>query len=114
MNKQEWDLYTAEATQEPTISGADFPRMKWTEPDRVLCKGWNANGGPNVCIWLDWRGMIGRQFNEGEIVWQEQWEAGELYPTKRAYREDTDLRFATLMRERHMYPLSFTTWRDGT
>ena len=110
MNREQWEVYSNTTPHEPVMAGDDFERIPWDMPDRLLCKGYNLNGGPNVRIWLDWRGLIGRQFNDDEIEWKFEWPASDLYPSKRAYREDTDLRFATVMRERYE-ALSFTTWR---
>lgn len=112
MNRGEWDVYTQAQVAEPYICGDDFERPGLSSPDRLLCRGYHPNGGPNVRIWLDWRGRIGRQFNDDEVVWKKKWETEALRPSKRAYREDTDLRFALLMRERNEYPLSFTTWQS--
>ena len=79
---------------------------------RLLCRGYHSNGGPNVRVWLDLDGQIGLQYNDGDIMFKEEWDVADLYPTKRAYREDTDLLFAELIRERYAYPLSFTTWQN--
>lgn len=112
MNHDQWEVYQKTEVGEPLISGEDFPRMDFDDADRLLCKGYNLNGGPNVRVWLDWRGLIGRQFDDDEIEWKFEWAASDLYPSKRAYREETDLRFACLMRERYE-ALAFTTWRTA-
>ena len=114
MNREEWAVYESKHVGEPTISGDEFDLPDMPSPDRLLCRGWNLNGGPNVRIWLNWEGEIGRQYNDDEIVWKSEWPMSELIPTKRAYREDTDLQFAMAVRERNELPLSFTTWRDET
>jgi hypothetical protein len=112
VNRAEWALYEKVAAVEPIITGGDLEAIRPRNGIRLLCRGYNINGGANVRIWLDSRLLIGVQHDDREIVWREQWSTSALYPSKRAYREDTDLLFATLMRERHEYPLSFTTWRD--
>jgi hypothetical protein len=111
VNHQEWATYQAGEAVVPVIRGDEFPMPRTGWPMRLLCRGYNANGGPNVRIWLNFEGQIGVQYNDGNIVFQPEWETQYLYPTKRAYREDTDLLFAQLMRDRHEYPLSFTTWQ---
>lgn len=113
MTPEEFNVYMQTDQIEPVIKGTDFPRVELNQPDRLLCKGYHVNGGPNVEIWLDWRQLIGRKLNDEETEWRAEWKTSDLYPTKRAYREDTDLRFALLMRDRHIYPLSFTNWRIG-
>jgi hypothetical protein len=112
VNRAEWALYEKVAAVEPIITGGDLEAIRPRNGMRLLCRGYNINGGANVRIWLDYRLLIGVQHDDREIVWRAQWSTSALYPSKRAYREDTDLLFATLMRERHEYPLSFTTWRD--
>ena len=111
MTPEEFDVYMQTSQIEPVIRGTDFPRREWTDPDRLLCKGYHANNAGNLEVWLDWRQLIGRKFNDEDIVWKAEWPTSELFPTKRAYREETDLRFAVLMRDRHIYPLSFANWR---
>lgn len=113
MTPGEFDAYMQASQVEPVIRGTDFVRVEWNQEDRLLCKGYHLNGGPNIEVWLDWRQLIGRKLNDDEIEWKGEWTTSDLYPTKRAYREDTDLRFALLMRDRHIYPLSFTNWRVG-
>lgn len=112
MNREEWALYEDSLHFEPAISGDDFDEMDWTDHDRLLLRGYHANGGANIRVWLDWRRLIGRQLDAEEVVWRAAWDIVDLYPTKRAYREDTDLGFAILVRERYSYPLTFTTWRN--
>lgn len=111
MTPEEFDAYMQASQVEPVIKASDFVPVSIDEANRLLCRGWNINGGPNIEVWLDWRGQIGRKFNDEETEWRTEWTTSDLYPSKRAYREDTDLRFAVLMRDRHIYPLSFTTWR---
>jgi len=114
VNRAEWALYEGMALVDPIISGEDLDAIRPTEADgvRLLCRGYHLNGAGNLRVWLRFDGQIGVQNNDGDIKFQHEWYTYELYPSKRAYREDTDLLFATLMRERHEYPLSFTTWRD--
>lgn len=111
MNREEWASYEMTARYEPVIKGSEFVPPTQEQGMRLLCRGWEANGGPNIRIWLRFDGQIGVQRNDGDILFKEQWYTSSLYPSKRAYREDTDLLFATLMRERHSYPLSFTSWQ---
>jgi len=110
---EEFDEYMQSGLSEPVIRGTDFLPMRWDQEDRLLCKGWHLNSGPNIEVWLNWRQEIGRKLNDEETEWRSEWATSDLYPSKRAYREDTDLRFAVLMRERHGYPLSFAAWRDA-
>lgn len=112
MNHQEWATYEAGSARNPVIRGDEFPMPRTGYPMRLLCRGYNRNNGPTVRIWLNFEGQIGVQYDDGDIVFQSQWETQYLCPTKRVYREDTDLLFAELMRERHEFPLPFTTWRD--
>lgn len=111
MTPEEFDVYMQTEQFEPVIRGTDFPKVELDEPDRMLCKGYTLIGRANMTIWLDWRQLIGRQIGDGETEWKAEWKTEDLYPSKRAYREETDLRFALLMRDRHVYPLAFTTWR---
>lgn len=110
MNHAEWDRYESAIYPEPQIWGRDFEPP--SEGMLLLCRGYNINGGPYLRVWLRFDGMIGRQFNDGDIQFAWSWSTSDLYPSKRAIREDTTLRFALLMRERHEYPLTFTAWRD--
>lgn len=111
MTPEEFDVYMQTSQIEPVIRGTDFPRVELDQPNRMLCKGYTVIGRVGMTIWLDWRQLIGREIEGQETVWKEEWPTSDLYPSKRAYREETDLRFALLMRDRHIYPLSFTTWR---
>lgn len=110
MSPEEWDAYMTSGRVEPVIKGSEFLPPGDGEPMRLLCRGYHANGGPNLRVWLRDDAKIGVQENDGDIVFSDQWATHRLYPSKRAYREFTDLTFALLMRERHDYPLSFTTW----
>lgn len=110
MNREEYDAYLAIKNADPVVSGDEFEPPKEGEPMRLLCRGWHANGGPNVRVWLDLDGHIGLQHNDGDIVFKKEWPATELCPSKRAYREDTDLMFALVMAERDV-ALSFTGWQ---
>ncbi len=112
MTPREWEQYQAETVPEAIIRGDEFPLPSLTFGMRLLCRGYHANGGPNVRIWLRYDGQIGVQHYDGDIEFREWWFACDLYPSKRAYREDTDLLFARLIRDRHIYPLSFTTWQN--
>lgn len=114
MNRQEWAQYEADIIVDPTIKGSEFVPPTQEEGVRLLCRGYHLNGGPNVRVWLRFDGQIGLQHNDGDIVFHDRWPTWALYPSKRAYREETDLTFARLMRERHEYALAFTTWRDET
>lgn len=111
MNHEEWETYTTSAAHEPVIRGSEFIPPSPEQALRLLCRGYHVNGGPRLRVWLNSDGLIGVQENDGGILWKEQWYTSSLYPSKRAYREDTDLKFAMLMRDRHTYPLSFTTWQ---
>lgn len=117
MTPGEFDAYMQAVTIEPVIRGEDFPLMALADPNRMLCKGYHLNGGPSIEVWLGpsassgFRQLIGRKLDDGEMEWRSWWTTSDLYPSKRAYREETDLRFALLMRDRHTYPLSFTSWR---
>ena len=111
MNRAEWALYEQTPPMTPIISGDDFDAPE--EGMRLLCKGYMLNGGPNMRVWLRFDGQIGVQYDDREIEFRDEWDTDSLYPSKRAYREDTDLHFAMLMRQRHEYPLSFTTWRTA-
>ena len=112
MNREEWARYEAHKEAAPLIRGTDFTPPHESVGMRLLCRGYHANGGAYIRVWLRFDGEIGLQHDDREIVFRPYWTTGSLYPSKRAYREDTDLHFAWLMRERHVYPLSFTTWRD--
>jgi hypothetical protein len=112
MNRAEWALYESVAAVPPTIGGEEFEPPTQEQGMRLLCRGYHVNGGPNVRVWLRFDGEIGVQHDDRDIVFKKRWGTGALYPSKRVYREDTDLLFATLMRERHDYALNFTTWRD--
>jgi hypothetical protein len=109
VNRQEWALYETICAAPPVIRGRDFepPVMGM----RLLCRGYHINSGPRIRVWLLFNGQIGLQHDDDDITFKWVWEASDLHPTKRAYREDTDLRFATLMLERDE-PLTFTTWQD--
>lgn len=110
MNRREWELYEQMPLNVPVISGDDFePPL---EGMRLLCRGYHANGAGNLRVWLRFDEQIGVQYNDGDIEFRDEWPVDSLYPSKRAYREDTDFRFAILVRERHEYPLTFTTWRN--
>lgn len=117
MTPEEFDAYLQADKIEPVIRASDFPAMELMDPQRLLCKGWHLNGGPNIEVWLapsaspGHRQLIGRKLDDEETEWRAEWKTADLYPSKRAYREDTDLRFAVLMRDRHIYSLTFTTWR---
>jgi len=113
VNRAEFALYQATAAIEPTIGGEEFAAQLPEQGMRLLCRGYHLNGGGNLRVWLTPAGMIGVQHNDEDIVFKGRWFTYELYPSKRAYREDTDLLFATLMRERHEYALAFTTWQTG-
>lgn len=112
MNREEWVEYVRGEAVEPIVRGEEFPAPE--EGMRLLCRGYHSygNGGGQVRIWLRFDGQIGRQHNDGDIVFQGAWYAEELVPTKRAYREDTDLLFAQIMRDRlgNGHGLTFTTW----
>lgn len=113
MNREEFALYQSVASVQPAIGGEEFEAPTEAEGMRLLCRGYHLNSGGYLRVWLRFDGQIGVQMNDGDIVFKKWWLTYDLYPTKRAYREDTDLLFATLMRERHEYPLPFTTWQTG-
>lgn len=110
MNRQEFDEYMADPEPVAMIKGSDFEPPE--DGMRLLCRGYHVNSIGYMRVWLRYDGMIGVQRNDGGIYFADEWETYDLYPTKRAFREDTDIQFARLMRERHVYPLSFTNWRD--
>jgi hypothetical protein len=109
VNRAEWEEYIQADVPAPMIGGHEFPVP--THGTRLLCKGYDVNAVGDMRVWLTSGGNIGVQRGEGDIEFRSSWLTRDLYPTKRAYREDTDLLFAILMRERHGYPLSFTSWQ---
>lgn len=112
MNRAEYDAYLAIRNAEPVVRGEEFESPKEGGPMRLLCRGWHANGGPNLRVWLDLDGQIGVQHNDGDIVFKGEWPASALRPGKRAYVEETDLMFALVMADRDA-ALTFTTWRTA-
>lgn len=111
MNREEWEQYQSDPMpNDPVIKGSEFDPPSPEVGMRLLCSGYHRNSVICVRVWLDYRGWIGLQHDDRDIVWREWWSTLSLYPDKRAYPEETDLHFARLMRERHEYPLRFTAW----
>lgn len=108
MNKYQYEEYLDWLRKLNDPERLIFAR-EFRQPYRaLLMHGYNLDR-EDLKVWIDIELGLGVQWNGGVIEWRSEWPTSALYPSKRAYPDRTDYRFAVIMAERHEYPISFTS-----
>jgi hypothetical protein len=107
MEKCQYEEYQAWVRQLSDPVKFVFAGELWFPRRRLLMHGYDGVRN-DLKVWSDPDLGIGVQWRGGDIEWRASWTTSDLYPSKRAYPDRTDYRFAVIMAERHEYPINFT------